>query len=267
MFNRSVINTLLPGGSAWSPVTDGDFDKLLDGIGENSDVVFNVLDDIRNIRNPLETPVLTDLEHEYGVIPVAGATDSERRDRLKTFMFRRGELPTYTRLNERLQSAGFDVQVHPNSPAVDPNIFLAQAFNMVCNDLLPGGNDPQCGEPEAVCAQVGGLLLVNGDIFTQAPNYSLLCDELLAQCGEALAFAGQFDSIRLEAIDYEVPTDPGYWPLIFFVGGAATRDPVTDELTEIEIAPIPIARKSEFQRIILTFKPMFSWAGLIVVYV
>lgn len=267
MFSRAVINALLPLGSAWAPATGDDYDLLLDGIGDNADAIHDAMDALRYLRDPSRTPILSDLEKEYAVIPVAASTEAERRQRLAATMFMRGVISTYERLQAALDAAGFDVLVHINSPAVDPATFLLEAFDMMCGDLLPGGNDAQCGEPEAMCARVGGELLVNGEFFEQSPNYTVLCGEADAQCGEDFAFAGQYDSINLLLIEYEVPTVAGYWPLIFFVGGAATRDPVTDEITDIEIAPVPIERRLEFRRIILKLKPMFSWAGLIVVYV
>ena len=169
-------------------------------------------------------------------------------------------------LQSKLREAGFDdVYVHPNDPAVDPNIFLAQAFNMVCGDLLPGGNDAQCGEPEAICAQVGGELVVNGDLFKSVPNYVNLAGEDIG-CGEDV-FCGDFDGYKASLVDitYQIPTESGYWPLIFFVGGPATRD-VNGYLTEIEFYTLPIQRRLEFRRTILKFKPMHSWGGLIVIY-
>lgn len=265
MFNREIINSLWPEGAFWRPAADDDYDKLLNGVAFNSDEVYEFLNNLRNLRDPYKTTILSDLEKEFAVIPAATATENDRRSRLHSVMFRKNRLPTYDILEEKLQNAGFDVQVHVNDPTVDPAIFLDQDFQMTCGDLLPGGNDAQCGEAEAYCGRIGGELLVNGDQFEQSPNYTILCDEALAQCGETDAYAGQFDSISLSDIEYEIPTDSGYWPLIFFVGGDATKN-ASGELTEIEIARIPAERRTEFRRIILKYKPMFSWAGLIVVY-
>ena len=267
MFSRSVLNSLLPEGSFWTPVSGGDYDNLLEGVSLNSETVRISLDALRNLRNPLETTVLSDLEAEYGIIPVPGSTEIQRRERLKSFMFRRSELPTYQSLQDRLRSAGFaNVHVHANDPAVDPAIFLAQAFNMVCDDLLPGGNDPQCGEPEAICASLGGELLVNGEIFIQQPNYTMQCDEPGYECGEPDAVCGEFDGVNLIPIDYEIPVIAGYWPLIFFVGGQATRDPITGAITNIDSYTVPQSRRLEFRRIILRYKPMHSWGALVVNY-
>ena len=158
MLSRAILNSLWPEGSFWTPAPEDDYDLLLDGISENSDAVTSDLDELRYFRDPALTILLSDLEDEYGVIPVSGSTIEERRERLAAVMFLRSELPTYEFLEEKLQSAGFDVYVHANSPAVDPAIFLAQAFQMTAGDILPGGNDAQCGELEAYCGQIGGEL-------------------------------------------------------------------------------------------------------------
>jgi hypothetical protein len=265
--SRAVLNSLLPQGAFWTPAAGDDYDKLLDGIAANSEVLYQDLKQLAEIRNPEKTPVLSDLELEYGIVPAMLATEEERRSRLKAFQFRRAGNGSADLLQAKLREAGFDdVYVHPNDPAVDPNIFLAQAFNMMCGELLPGGNRAECGEAEAICAQVGGELLVNSDLFKSVPNYINLCGEYIG-CGEDI-YCGDFDGYRaqLQDITYTVPTDSGYWPLIFFVGGPATRDAVTGELTEIEFYTLPIERRLEFRRTILKFKPMHSWGGLIVVY-
>jgi len=264
MFSRRVISAIFPEGQAWEPAVDSDYDLLLNGIGANSDAVKDDLDLLRHIRNPWKTPVLSDLEREFAVIPSATATDAERRERLATKMFQRSSLPTYEFLESKLQSAGFNVQVHANSPAVDPAIFLDESFQMTAGDTIPGGNDAQCGEAEAYCGRIGGELLVNGDIFNAFPNYTVECDEPDALCGETESVAGNYDSIRLESVEYDIPPSD-YWPLIFFVGGDATRNAL-GELTNIDIAPIAVERQREFKNIILRHKPMFSWAALIVVY-
>lgn len=265
--SRSVLNTLLPHGAFWEPAAESDYDFLLDGIAANSEINYQVLKQLARLRNPETTPILDDLESEYGIVPITLSTEAERRSRLKAFMYRRTSTGAWDILQEKLRESGFDdVYVHPNDPAVDPNIFLAQAFNMMCGELLPGGNDAQCGEPEAICAQVGGELLVNGDLFINTPNYVNLCGESAVQCDDDV-FCGDFDGYKSTSVDiaYVIPTDSGYWPLIFFVGGPATRD-VDGYLTEIEFYTLPIQRRLEFRRIILKFKPMHSWGGLIVVY-
>jgi len=264
--SRAVLNSLLPEGSFWTPAAGDDYDLLLEGIADNSESVYQVLKSLACIRCPETTTILDDLEKEYGIIPASLATEAERRSRLKAFIYRRAGTGAWDLLQSKLREAGFDdVYVHPNDPAVDPNIFLAQAFNMVCGDVLPGGNAAQCGEPEAICAQVGGELVVNGDLFVSVPNYINLAGENIG-CGEGV-YCGDFDGYKSALVDvtYQIPTDPNYWHLIFFVGGPATRDS-EGRLTEIEFYTLPIERRLEFRRTILKFKPMHSWGGLIVIY-
>src|SRR3990172_5579260 len=225
-FIRDVLDRLLPEGAAWVPATADDYDLLLEGVADNSEAVRLDMDKLRHIRNPKLTPILSDLEKEFAVIPSATATEAERRQRLAAWMFRRNGQPTYEFLEENLMGAGFDVLVWPNAPMVAPAIFLLQAFMMTCGDFLPSGNEAQCGEPEAFCAEVGGELLVNGEIFLQYPHFIVLCGEADAQCGEPDAKAGQFNHIILEEILYTIPTDSGYWPAIFFVGGDRDLFPI-----------------------------------------
>ena len=266
-FSRRILNALLPQGWFWTPKPLSDYDKLLDGVSNNSGAVYSDLKKLSSLRDPLTTPILSDLEKEYAVVPFTGATDAQRRQSLKAFMFRRANTGAYDILQEKLREAGFtDVYVIPNDPAVDPDIFLAQDFAMVCGDLLPSGNEAQCGEPEALCQSVGGELLVNGELFTPVLNYINQCGETLITCGDDV-YCGDFDGYKsaLTDITYVVPDDSGYWPLIFFVGG----EPSYDEygfLDEIQMYNVPSQRRTEFRRIILKFKPMHSWGALIVQY-
>jgi len=266
--SRQIINTLLPEGIAWQPKSDDDYDLLLNGIGDNSDVIIDDMEQLAYLRDPERTIMLPDLEKEYGVIPVTGSTEEERRSRLKAFRYRRTSTGAADMMQAKLREAGFDdVYVHVNSPAIDPAMFLTQAFNMMCGDLLPGGNDAQCGEPEAICASLGGELIVNGDLFSQTPNYVNKCDEPGVCCGADI-FCGDFDGYKSLSMDisYEIPTVSGYWSLFFFVGGPATRDPVTNAITAIDFYGVPNQRRVEFRRTILRFKPLHSWGGLIVIY-
>ncbi|MGD9157308.1 MAG: hypothetical protein PVG39_02785 [Desulfobacteraceae bacterium] len=219
MFSRDVLDSLFAEGEFWTPATNDDYDLLLEGIAENTEAVRQDMEDLGNLRNPWKTPILSDLEKEYAVTPSATATEAQRRQRLAAQMFAKNTLPTYDVLQEKLQSAGFDCYVWPNDPVTDPAEFLDEAFQLTCGDILPSGNDGQCGEPDAFCACIGGELLVNGEQFEQLPNFTVQCDEALAQCGEPDALAGQYDSIQLIPIEYDIPTEAGYWPLIFFVGG------------------------------------------------
>ena len=125
--SRAVLNSLLPEGAFWTPAAHSDYDLLLEGIADNSEEVYQVLKSLACVRCPETTTLLDDLEKEYGIIPATLATEAERRSRLKAFIYRRATSGAWDLLQSKLREAGFtDVYVHPNDPAVDPNIFLAQ---------------------------------------------------------------------------------------------------------------------------------------------
>jgi len=53
---------------------------------------------------------------------------------------------------------------------------------------------------------------------------------------------------------------------VFFIGGDATRDPVTHQLTNIETVTLLDSRRSEFEKLILKIKPVHTWAGMMIDY-
>jgi len=125
--SRNIINELLPDGNAWEPAPESDYDHLLDGIGDNSDAVKSDLNSLANIRDPDTTSVLSDLEKDYGVVPVDGSTEAERRAILKVFKYRKTNSGAYDTLQTRLRDAGFFVYVYPNDPAIDPLLIVNPA--------------------------------------------------------------------------------------------------------------------------------------------
>jgi len=258
--SRKAIDGLLPKGSIWQPSEDGDFDKFLDGVADCSESARIFLDDLSEIRDPLNTPVLSDLEREYGLTTDLNLTEETRRMQLASRKFPQIQNGSLDHLQDALDRAGFNVQVHENSPAVDPAIFLDQAFQMVANGVAA-----YAGNQDAFAGRVGGEFLVNGDLIIQTPAYLMQANGVNAFAGNSQAVAGRFDVFNQNIFEYEIPTDPADWPLVFFVGGDATRDG-SGALTEIKLADVPNKRKLEFKRTILKIKPIHSWAGLIINY-
>lgn len=259
--SRAVLDSLLPPG--WDVKFDGDLDLLLDGLADNKEVIRLEIEKLSKIRNPQKTSYLSDLEKETGLMTRTNLSEQVRRDRLAVRLYERGGTGSKDNLQTALTRAGFVIQVHENSPAVDPAIFLDQAFQMVAGDPV----NAFAGDPNAYCGQVGGFLLVNGPIYNQRPLYLMEAGGTpTSYAGDPLAYAGYYLELKRELEVYETPAFSGDWPLVFFVGGDATRN-VGGELTDIEIAEVPIERKEEFENIILRYKPVHSWAGLIVIYV
>ena len=254
---RRTIDAILPEGSIWEPAPGLDLDNLLDGIADNWETIRAFLDTLDNVRDPSTTTFLEELEKEFGVFSNASLTEAQRRAQLHPLVYQRSNNGSVDAMQSALDAAGFDVQVHENSPAVDPAIFLDQAFQM----LAAGGN-AYAGRDDAFAGRVGGELLVNGDLFTTNRQFTAVAGNVYSGDGTT---SGEYSGLEREEVVYEIPTDQGDWPLVFFVGGDATRDG-SGALTAIELAEIPTAQKSEFKRIILRAKPMHSWAGLIIAY-
>jgi hypothetical protein len=165
-------------------------------------------------------------------------------------------------LQSQLQSAGFEVQVHENNPAIDPDILLSSLFVMQC-----GGTNAYAGRSDAFAGKTGGDLIVNGPILTNVPLKIAIAGYINCCCGNNAAHCGYFEKIKTHDRVYEITNDQDYWPYFFFIGGDATRDPVTHEITEIANANVQANRKDEFKRLILKLKPAQSWVGLLISYV
>lgn len=153
--SRAVIDALLPPGSLWVPEDGGGLDALLDGMAGNMEEVRVALSQLAYLRDPQRTPILSDLEREYGIMPDNTQSDAIRRQRLsvaKSAVRSDGSLGF---MENALQAAGFDVQVHANQPAIDPGLFLRYVPSSIIGNV-----DAVLGN--AFLGAKGGGLLVNG---------------------------------------------------------------------------------------------------------
>ena len=197
--SRAFLDSILPPGSLWIPAEDEDFDKLLDGIAENMEEAKAYLAKLAKVRDPKFTDVLSDLEREFGIVTDTTILEADRRTELAAVKYFKGTGGTRDGLQNLLRMAGYDVYVHDNDPAVDPQtIMIALIFY--------------------------------------------------------LAGRQGFKTIS--------PTDPNDWPLVFFIGGQATRDGITNELTSIDIAYIPEGKQTRFRKLVQANMPMHTWAGM-----
>jgi len=260
--SRSLLNSLLPDGPLWEPKSGGDFDLFLDGISGGIETIRIALEQLAFIRDPYRTPILSDLEKEYGIITKDNISTEDRIAQLATKIYERSGTGSKDNLQNALQRAGFDVLVHSNSPAIDPAILLDQNFQLVLGDPL----NAFIGDPNAYFGRAGGYLLVNGPIYTRRPAYLGLGDPLNAFIGDPNAVIGFFIGLIRKEKTYNIPTNPDAWPFIFFVGGPAVRGG-SGELVSIESAEILSQRRQEFENIILSYKPVFTWAGMIITYI
>lgn len=200
--SRDVLNATLPEGPIWEIAPGEDLDLIFDAIGEILEDDAANLKLLAFLRNPQLTPILSDLEKEYGVIPNSGLTEQECRDRLSAYVYNRGGAGT---IDDMIRAISLltgleNVNVYANDPAVDPS-------------------------------GLETTLLVNGK---------------------------DFDS------NYTMPTDPGDWPLIFFVAGDVILGG-SGEILELKYTQINRELEDDLTTVILRFKPTHSWAGLKVV--
>lgn len=259
---RPVIDALLPPGPLWDPEVDGDLDNLLNGIADNQILIEEFLAGLAYTRIPEKTPLLDDAEKEWGLIFNPDLTETERRARLLSAKTAHKNEGTDTFLQEKLRLAGFDVYVYRNDPPVDPAQFIYDGFLVVSGNAnaVSGAADAVSGSGGA-----GGDLVVNGDLYLNDLEYTVMSGGANSLSGVAGAVSGATSGgIIRRLVTYPLPTEAGYWPLVFFVGGLATRDPVTDELTSIEFAEIPASRRDEIVSLIVKYKPAHSWCGLLV---
>jgi len=134
---KDVLIAMLPQGALWDLDEEGDLYKTLVGVGANHTPVYEYTKQLALIREPKETPILSDLEKEYGLLVNASLTEQERRDYLHGVAYAPRSTGAWEYLQSQLQAAGFNVQVHVNSPAVDPTIFYGGAGGeMVTNNVF-----------------------------------------------------------------------------------------------------------------------------------
>lgn len=257
-FTKKIITSLLPKGSAWRPEVAGDFDKYLEGQAVTLEDPITFLKTLADIRNPLKTPLLDELEIEFGVTKNENLTEQERREFLTSFIVQRGGNGTADDLEFRLNQAGFPVQIHANDPAINPAVIIDQQFKMVA-----GGSNAYAGREDAFARRVGGELIVNGDQFEQRPNYTAIAGGANAFAGNASFVAGTFDGLVLVKIVYNTPEDPDSWAFVFFIGGDVVRD-MNGFIETIERVVLPLEVREEFLQILLKYKPLYTWGVSVV---
>lgn len=183
-----LLRTLFPKGPIWAFRAFGHADKLIETIGEAKETIRDYLKSLGHVRTPSLTPILADLEREYGITPVASLTEAERRSILAGYVYAKVDSGKDA-LQARLHAAGFaNLFVYHNDPIVNPSYYAGGLWSAVC-----GHQDTVCGNQECYCGQlgIGGYVLANGPVF---------------------------ESDGTEH-DYPIPAASETWPMVFFIGG------------------------------------------------
>jgi hypothetical protein len=210
---RSILDAMLPKGPIWSPKLGGFLDQFFDGMAENMEQARVFLSELASIRDPENTTVLSDLEKEFGIITNTSISEATRREALKAIVYSQPKIPSEAIIQAALRTAGFDVYVYQNDPAVDPSVYFGQAF------AYCGWPTSCCGNSSAQCGYTGSEILVNGDLYTSTPQILVQCGIPSTCCGNATAMCGYFTQSTKTKKEYTIPEFFQRWPKIFWVGG------------------------------------------------
>jgi hypothetical protein len=267
-FNRkwfNIFKTLLPKSNAFNITIQKNLTKFFEGLTALPDNFRTYIDNIYFDIFPSTTRSPELWEDQFGITYPSSSITTRQNDIDTQWKLKGGQSAYY--LQSILQDAGFDVQVHENNPKVDPDNFISGLFVMTC-----GMTTAVCGNDDAYAGKTGGFILANGFLpdSSDLRDYLMVCggdgfDNVTA--GQSIAVCGYFEQFIIIPKTYEIPDDSDYWDFVFFIGGDATRDPVTHELTFIETVTIDSSRQSEFEKLILKIKPVNTWAGMLIDYI
>jgi hypothetical protein len=274
VFMRRTVDGLMPRGSIFHSAPGGDLDHLLDGIADNAQTSLDDLEFVAHLRDPSSVPLalLPDLEREFGITPDSALSEPDRRKNLAVLRYKRRKLTSVARLQDALDRAGFGTGgfgliVTPNaSPATDPASIVDNAYQLTAHEI---GEGMSAGNSSAYAAKRGGYYLVNGDKYILEPVYpqaGQICarafDGSDSLSGEGCA--GHYNSYTQYTNEHTTPPE-GYWPLIFFVGGVVARNE-NGSIAAVSTVWIPSHRRQELHRLALRYKPLGTWAAMIVQY-
>lgn len=219
--------------------SEGDLSKLLDGLAEDYQEVYDQIQLVAHIRNPRRTGNLSDLEREYGIVPDNLLSDQIRRQMLAHVMYQRPTTASWEHLQNALEEAGFNLIVTQNNPVVDPAD--------VTIDISE--------------------LLVNGKLYTsQEPAYYMAAGSDIAYAGHSRGYSGYYIVFIKTLKTYSIPTnikEHWTWRFVFWVGGAASS---WSSSPAIAVEYVDKQRATQLKNLILKYKPAFTWCVLCVDY-
>lgn len=165
-FSKAVLESLFPKGASWDIITDEDLDLLLDGIAKEGGIIEEFLLGLSQLRKPLETSLLPDLEKEFGVFSDDNLTETLRRQKLQVDVFATDRSGSEEAMQNVLSISGFSVTVYQNNPAVDPALFSGE---LLTNRTTPEFSVPTDSTTWPMIFFVAGTVVrspVNDEITT-----------------------------------------------------------------------------------------------------
>ena len=270
-FMRQVHDALMPQGEAWTPAPGGKYDRLLDGFADNAQAVLDDLKSLAYIRNPRKNPLamLSDLEREYGITPDDRIPESDRREDLAIARYNARPDSLVRALQKTLDKTGFGVNGYGlvatlnGTPAANPWYIIDENFVLVAHEFP---SVYAAGTGVAYAGERGGYYLVNADRFNSRPAYPGAGTGMQAQEFPSKSCAGYYEGYAGPENEYTSPIPPEFWPYVFFVGGAVTRNE-DGSIASVATITVPLERRQELHKHILRLKPLHSWAAMCVTYV
>lgn len=221
---------LLPSGKAWRLIIDRRLRQFFDGMAVEPGDAQDFQDGVWNDFRPFETTKLDEWEDQFGLLPIAGGTEQDRRDRLDAeFKALGGQSPRY--LQDIVQAAGFPLFIH--------------------EWWFPGTNPPIARNPN-------NLISVDGTgsvVVTQLGRATSQLGGPSASLGKARKL-GDLIEDNLEA-PVVIPTDPTKYPFFLYWSDATFGD----------FVQIPAAREEELKTLLLKLCPAQQWIGIFVEFI
>jgi hypothetical protein len=238
-----VFKHLLPSGAAWSLTIEKTLRRFFMGLSEQPQLTKDYIDLVYLDLFPETTRELNEWERQFG-LPLTNmlsppAVVTGRLLLAAEWKATGGQSRSY--IQGVLQAAGFDVYVHewwssgPPYVARDPRDYTEQPLigSWQCTGFDGGGlplpTQPQCSG------------------FATQPQ----CNRWLANETHYLV---NLDLTR--RAPPPIPDDPTKWPYFVYVGGETFGTNAT----------VDIARRAEFERLILKLRPLQNWIVTLVDY-
>lgn len=238
---KSQYIAMQPEGPLGSIKAGSDEDLMYDGLAEDTMTVYDWLISTGDIRNPYKTPILEDLEWEYGIRANKTLFVEERRRNLAALVYAKKSNGDLDGMQDALVKRGFTTaQVFDNNPVTDTE----------------------------TVSMTNGEYVVNGVIYKQYVGYqyrAMPSDNVQQICCSV-------DTHRSAGALKDVKTEYTYLPQgnfakIFFVGASVIRDGVTDKITHVTPIQVPIRLRTSFLESILRYKPLDTWAMISVEWI
>lgn len=119
---RTALGLFLPDGQAWNPKIVSDYEKLLQGIADYFQIVFNDAESLRYIRKSDKTKWLENLMEEFGIFNNELLSAVEKQQLVDAIQFAIARYGDDWTLKDALNKGGFsNLNVFHNDPPANPS--------------------------------------------------------------------------------------------------------------------------------------------------